>query len=79
MFHVKHMGTIVGQDEWLGQVTRIYVRYDHPDPDWEHDPDIAEALRALRKSGHAIYALLYYTTDPSINKYDVVIARRRDP
>jgi len=71
------MGTVYAQDEYEGQLTRIHVRYDHPDLDWEHDPDIADHLARLRRGGHTISAQLYYTTDPSINQYDMVIARQR--
>lgn len=70
------MGTVYAQDEYQGQLTRIHVTYDHPNPDWEHDPDIADYLMRLREGGHRIDGQMYYTTDPSINRYDVVIARR---
>ena len=71
------MGVVYAQDEYEGQLTRIHVRYDHPDPDWGHDPDIADHLARLRRGGYKVSAQLYYTTDPSINQYDMVIARQR--
>lgn len=70
------MGHVYAQDEYEGELTRLHVTYDRPDPDWEHDPDIAEHLVRLRAGGHRITGQSYYTTDPSINQYDIVIERR---
>lgn len=70
------MGTVYAHDEYQGEVTRIHVTYDHPDPDWEHDPALADWLQKLRAGGHRIEGQSYYTTDPSLGQYDIVIARR---
>jgi len=71
------MGQIFGRDAWQGETTRIYVRYDHADPDWEHDPDIAETLQEMR--GHdyqyEIGGARRIMLDTPEGYYDIVIAR----
>jgi hypothetical protein len=74
------MGLIFGQDEWEGEITRIYVRYGHPDPDWEHDPDIAPVLQSMRGAGgrYRIAGVHRITHGTPPGYYDIVIARQID-
>lgn len=70
------MGVIFGNDQWRGRLTRIYVRYDHPDPDWENDPDIADALQEIRGPNNIPLEGHEITLMTPQGCHDIVIARR---
>lgn len=75
------MGVIFAQDTWQGEITRIYVRYSHADPDWEpdweHDSDIADVLREMRgrDSQYEVGGAHRILLDSPPGAYDIVIAR----
>lgn len=72
------MGKIVAHDKWQGETTRIYVEYPESDqePDWGHDPDIADVLAEMRGSDneHLLTANRYYL-DVAPGMVQWVIAR----
>lgn len=72
------MGTIAARDTWNRETTRIYVEYPDSldEPDWEHDPDIADVLREMRGANneHLLTAHRYYL-DATPGMAQWVIAR----
>lgn len=70
------MGELITFDGRIGDRARLYVLYDHPNPDWLHDPAIADAVRELEAGGrYPIAGIMYYTSRPDKGRYVYVIAR----